>query len=261
MTSMPALRATLKLIAFTLLVIAILPTQSLLLLLKLERAAAHWGQLWHRAVCGVLGIDVVVEGQPLDVAQVAYVGNHLSYLDIAVVGSVVGGSFIAKRAMRGWPVFGWLAMLQRTVFISRDRRDAAEVMGQIDAVLDSGRNLIVFPEGTSSPGVRVLPFKSSLFSVLERRLDNGLQIQPFTIDLRAVDARPVATLADCDAYAYYADMTLAPHFWNFMRGKGAQVRLVFHSPLELPEDRDRKRTAAIAHTCVASGLMNNGACS
>lgn len=253
---MPILRATLKLIAFILLVIAILPTQSLLLLLKFEQTAAHWGQLWHRAVCGALGIDVIVEGRPLDGVQVAYVGNHLSYLDIPVVGSVLHGSFIAKREMRRWPVFGWLAMLQRTLFISRDPRDAAKVVAQADAVLDSGRNLIVFPEGTSSPGLRVLPFKSSLFSVLERHLGEGLKIQPFTIDLRAVDGRPVTDVVDRDAYAYYADMTLAPHFWTFMRGKGAQVRLVFHPPLVLPEGSDRKQASSIAHACVASGLAD-----
>ncbi len=251
---MPNLRATIKLIAFALLVAAILPTQSLLLLMKLERAAACWGQLWHRTVCGVLGIDVVVEGQALDDGLTAYVGNHLSYLDIPVVGSVVRGSFIAKREMRGWPMFGWLAMLQRTVFISRDRRDAAQVMAQIEAVLGSGRNLIVFPEGTSSPGVRVLPFKSSLFSVLEHHVANGLKIQPFTIDLRNVDGRQVTTLKDRDMYAYYADMTLAPHLWTFMRGKGAQLRLVFRPPLVLPEGIDRKDMATIAQASVASGL-------
>lgn len=251
---MRTLVATLKLVAFTLLVIVILPTQSMLLLLTLERAAAHWGRLWHRAVCCVLGIHVMVEGQPLDDVQVAYVGNHLSYLDIPVVGSVCLGSFVAKREMRGWPLFGWLAMLQRTVFISRDRSDAAQVMVQIDDVLAGGRNLIVFPEGTSSPGVDVLPFKSSLFSVLERHLDTGLNIQPFTIDLRSVDAGPELTLAGRDVYAYHADMTLAPHFWAFMQGKGAQVRVVFHPPLELPEGMDRKHMAAMAHARVEAGL-------
>lgn len=250
---MADLRAAFKLVAFALLVVAILPTQSLLLLMKWERAAARWGQLWHRAMCGVLGIDVVVEGCPIDDVLVAYVGNHLSYLDIPVVGGVVRGSFIAKREMRGWPVFGWLAMLQRTVFISRDRRDAADVVAQIDAVLHGGRNLIVFPEGTSSPGLRVLPFKSSLFSVLEHHLANGLKIQPFTIDLRGVDGRR-ATLQDRDSYAYYADMTLAPHLWAFMRSRGAQVRLVFHPPIALPEGIDRKEIAAMAQASVASGL-------
>lgn len=248
------LRAALKLIAFALLVVAILPTQSLLLMMKWERAAARWGQLWHRAVCGVLGIEVVVEGQPLDDGLAAYVGNHLSYLDIPVVASVVRGSFIAKREMRGWPVFGWLAMLQRTVFISRDRCDAAQVMVQIDAVLGSGRNLIVFPEGTSSAGARVLPFKSSLFSVLRRHLDKGLKIQPFTIDLCVVDGCSANKLADRDAYAYYGDIMLAPHLWAFMRGSGAQVRLVFHSPLALSEGIDRKSMAMLAHGHVTSGL-------
>ncbi|MDQ3057005.1 MAG: 1-acyl-sn-glycerol-3-phosphate acyltransferase [Pseudomonadota bacterium] len=202
----------------------------------------------------MLGIEVVVEGQPVDDRLTVYAGNHLSYLDIPVVGSVVHGSFIAKREMRGWPVFGWLAMLQRTVFISRDRRDAAQVMTQIDAMLEQGRNLIVFPEGTSSAGEQVLPFKSSLFSVLGPHLDKGLKIQPFTIDLRAVDGCSANKLADRDAYAYYRDMTLAPHLWAFMRGKGAQLRLVFHPPLALSQNSDRKQIAVLAHARVASAL-------
>lgn len=251
---MPILRATFKMIAFALLVITIIPTQSLLLLLKFEQAASRWGQLWHRAVCRVLYITIELHGQPITGAHVAYVGNHLSYLDIPVVGSVVWGSFTAKREMRGWPLFGLLAKLQRTVFISRDRRDAARVMDQVDAVLGSGRNLIVFPEGTSSPGLRVLPFKSSMFSVLERHLPQGLRIQPFTIDLRSIDGRAVVDIADRDGYAYYADMALVPHFLAFMQGRGAHMRLVFHPALTLPGDADRKQIAALAEACVASGL-------
>lgn len=253
---MPILRATFKMLAFALLVVLIIPTQSLLLLLKFERAASRWGQLWHRAVCRVLNITIEIEGRPIGNAHVAYVGNHLSYLDIPVVGSVVCGSFTAKREMRGWPLFGLLAQLQRTVFISRDRRDAARVMDQVDEVLDTGRNLIVFPEGTSSPGERVLPFKSSMFSVLERHLSKGLRIQPFTIDLRSIDGREVAGITDRDGYAYYADMTLAPHFWAFMQGRGAHLRLVFHPALVLSNDVDRKQIAALAEACVASGLAD-----
>ena len=250
----PLLRASLKTIALTVLVIAIIPTQSVLLWSPFDRIASRWAQLWHRAVCLVLGINVELEGQPVGDAHVAYVGNHLSYLDIPVVGSAVWGSFTAKREMQGWPLFGLLARLQRTVFISRDRRDAVHVVDQLDASLDGGRNLIVFPEGTSSPGVRVLPFKSSVFSVLERHLPRGLNIQPFTIDLRRVDGRETANPADRDVYAYYADMQLARHLWAFMQGTGAHVRVVFHPLLEVPIGADRKRIAALAETRVASGL-------
>lgn len=251
---MPVLRAMLKLIAFALLVVAIIPTQSLLLLLRFERAACRWGQLWHRAVCGVLGIHVEVIGAPVRDAQVAYVGNHLSYLDIPVLGSVVWGSFTAKREMQGWPVFGLLAKLQRTVFISRQRRDAARVLIQVNELLDGGRNLIVFPEGTSSAGAHVLPFKSSVFAVLEQHVSRGLCIQPFTIDLRATDGRGVTRIADRDVYAYHSDMTLAPHFWGFMKGKGAHVRLVFHPTLSVRSGTDRKQLAALAESAVASAL-------
>ena len=254
------LRGACKALALAFLVIAIVPTQSVLLLLRLESAAARWGQLWHRAVCQLLGLHIECCGEPIAGAQVAYVGNHLSYLDIPVVGSRVWGSFTAKREMREWPVFGLLAQLQRTVFISRDRRDAGRVAAQIDALLASGRNLILFPEGTSSPGMRVLPFKSSVFSVLDTHLAHGLRIQPFTIDLQCVDGTAAIGVEIRDVYAYYADMRLASHLWRFLQTRCVHVRLVFHPALALAPGTDRKQLAKLAEACVATGLAQPPNC-
>lgn len=250
---MPTFRACLKLIALVLLVIAIIPTQSLLLLSPFDGIASRWAQWWHKAVCLVLGIAIELEGRP-EVAHVAYVGNHLSYIDIPVLGSIVRGSFVAKQEMRGWPLFGWLARLQRTVFISRNSSDAAHVMDQLDAMLSGSRNLIVFPEGTSSSGERVLPFKSSVFSVLGEHLPRGLRIQPFTLDLRVVDGHAPCTADDRNLYAYHSHMVLAPHLWAFMRTRGASLRVVFHPVLGIGYDSNRKRIAVLAERSVASAL-------
>lgn len=250
---MSILRACLKLIALVVLVIAIIPTQSLLLLSPFDGIASRWAQQWHKAVCLVLGIAIELEGHP-EVAHVAYVGNHLSYLDIPVLGSIVRGSFVAKQEMRGWPLFGWLARLQRTVFISRGRSDAAHVLDQLDAMLSRGRNLIVFPEGTSSSGEHVLPFKSSVFSVLGEHLPRGLRIQPFTLDLRVVDGHAPRTTDDRNLYTYHSHMVLAPHLWAFMRTRGAILRVVFHPVLVIGHDSSRKHVAAMAERNVASAL-------
>ena len=105
-----------------------------------------------------------------------FAANHVSYLDITVLGSLLDASFIAKTEVAGWPLFGWLARLQRSVFIDRRARSTAHQRDSIAARLAAGEALILFPEGTSGDGNRLLPFKSALFSVADhagRRRGDG----------------------------------------------------------------------------------------
>ncbi|MEP6634773.1 MAG: lysophospholipid acyltransferase family protein [Luteimonas sp.] len=247
-----SLRACLKAIALALLVLAILPVQWLLL--PFDALASRSARLWHRALCGVLGISVEIVGRPQQHAQTAYVGNHLSYLDIPLLGSVLRGSFVAKREMRQWPVLGTMATLQHTVFISRAPRHAGRTSDQMETALAAGRNLIIFPEGTSSDGSLVLPFKASTFAVLLPRMADGLQVQPFTVDLLAVDGHDVSDRSARDRYAYYRDMVLGPHLWAFLHARGARLRLSFHPPLDPQHCVDRKQLATRAHEAVVSAL-------
>lgn len=245
-------RGTLKMTALVLLILAIIPCQCLLLPWR----SLGWraARFWHQSLCRVLGIAVECVGKPLTGMQVAYVGNHLSYLDIPVVGSVVLGRFVAKADMQHWPLFGLLARLQRTVFISRRSRDAVNAVRAMDAALQRGDSLILFPEGTSSAGEWVCAFKSSAFSAPAAHLARGLVIQPFSMTLQTVDGREPRTILDRNRYAYYADMQLAGHLWRFMRTRGARVRLIFHPALAAAEGSDRKHIAATAASVVASGL-------
>jgi lyso-ornithine lipid O-acyltransferase len=249
---MSLLRALVKLLVLLVLVAIIIPVQTVLL--PFDRVAWRTARAWHAAVRRVLGITVESIGRPDSRSQVATIANHLSYLDIFVLGSLVRGSFVAKYEVRAWPLFGFLATLQRTVFVSRQRRDAARVVDQLDATLTGGRNLIVFPEGTSSSGRRVLPFKSSAFSAIAAHLDRGLRVQPVTLDVLRVDGHDLRSDADRDVYAYHGGAVLGPHLWAFMRGRGAVVRVTFHPVLEDIADVGRKKLAAIAEACVASGL-------
>src|SRR5207302_11189130 len=111
--------------------------------------------------------------------------NHISYLDITVLGSLLAVSFIAKREVAGWPLFGWLARLQRSVFIDRQVRTTREQRDTIATRLAAKEALVLFAEGTSSDGHRVLPFKSALFSVAdpgaEERANRSLSVQPVSI--------------------------------------------------------------------------------
>lgn len=245
-------RGAFKMIALVLLLLAIILCQCLLL--PWRRLGWRAARFWHRTLCRVLGIAVECVGQPVTGMQVAYVGNHLSYLDIPVVGSVVLGRFVAKADMQHWPLLGLLARLQHTVFISRRSRDAVNAVHAMDAALQRGDSLILFPEGTSSAGDRAFAFKSSAFSAPVGHLARGLVIQPFSVSLRTVDGREPRTILDRNRYAYYADMQLAGHLWRFMRARGARVRLIFHPVLATAPGSDRKHIAAAAARVVAAGL-------
>ena len=246
------MRALSKLLLLLVLVALIIPVQ--MLLLPFDRIAWRTARAWHRAVARVLQVTVECVDLPLTHAQVAYVGNHLSYLDIFVLGSLVRGSFVAKAELRRWPLFGFLATLQRTIFVSRHRHDATRVTDQLHAALQSGRNLILFPEGTSSLGLEVLPFKSSAFSAIGSHASKGLRIQPFTLDLRSVDRYSVSSMHDSSIYAYCGNAVLLPHLWRFMQGRGATVRVTFHPALDKMITADRKQLARLAHARVASVL-------
>lgn len=248
----PLLRACLKTVALVLLVLAIFPVQWLLL--PFDTLASRSARLWHRAVCKVLGLSIDVIGQPLGGVEIAFVGNHLSYLDIPLLGSVLRGSFVAKREMRQWPLLGMMAKLQRTVFISRVPGDARAAVDQVEAALAAGRNLILFPEGTTSDGSRVLPFKSSVFAVLLPRMVAGLRLQPVSLDLLSVDGHLARDSAVRNRYAYHSEMVLGPHLWAFMHARGAHLRLCFHPPLDAQRFAGRKQLAQHMREIVASGL-------
>lgn len=127
-----------------------------------------WPHKVHRALCKSFNVHVKVFGKQLEEQPVLFVSNHVSWIDIIVLGGVVKGCFIAKDDMKRWPILGYLSSLQRTIFINREKRtEVAQQKEIIQQRLKNGDNLILFPEGTTSDGGKVLPFKSSLFSVTE----------------------------------------------------------------------------------------------
>jgi 1-acyl-sn-glycerol-3-phosphate acyltransferase len=204
---------------------------------------------FHAAFARILGLRVRFRGTPLQGRGVVHLSNHLSYLDVAVLGSRLRTRFVAKDEVRGWPLFGFLASLQQTVFISRARHRAGEVGGQLALALSQAHGLLLFPEGTTSDGAGVLPFKSSVFAPLVGI--EGLLLQPVRIELLAVDGLAVAGAGDRDRYAYHGEATLLPHLWRFMRGSGAELAVHFLPPLAMARDADRKALARAAWDAVA----------
>jgi 1-acyl-sn-glycerol-3-phosphate acyltransferase len=255
---MTKIKAVLKITLFLVWCLLCAPTQFIYLLFVKGRSAYTLPYFWQRGVCKIFGIKVVVSGAPISTAQTVFCSNHISFLDIPVIGSVLKASFVAKGEVESWPVFGFLSKLQQTIFISRKRSDAHRAGQQIEQSLKQGKNIIIFPEGTSSDGSNVLGMKAALFSPLVG-LKNTV-IQPFTIWIKAVDKQPVAGASDPqklrDLYAWYGDMELAPHLWAFAQHKGAVIELVFHAPIAADSGADRKALAALCEEKIRNPLVS-----
>lgn len=255
---MRALKAIIKLLAFFILVIWVIPTQGIVLLFTKGRGSYYLPCLWHRAVCQVFGIRFEIAGQPSTKHQTLYMSNHLSYLDIPMIGSVLKHSFIAKSEVEGWALFGFLSKLQQTAFIQRKSSAARKVKNELQSRITAGESLIVFPEGTSTDGQNVLPFKSSLFSLAFAEEAKDIYVQPITLQLLEVDGKTPKTQKIRDLYAWHIamDTELAVHLWGFAKTSGAKLRLIFHKPLRASDYQNRKVLAKTCHDNVSKGLKS-----
>ena len=204
--------------------------------LPLNRSAAkRLPLLYHRMCCRLFGIQVQSHGLASRDHPVLFVANHTSYLDIVILGSLVPGSFVAKAEIAGWPFFGFLAKLQRTVFIDRRGSKAADHRDEIGARLAAGDDLILFPEGTSGDGNRILPFKSALFSVAERQVrGRPIMVQPVSIAYSHIDGLPIGREWR-PYFAWYGDMGLTRHIRTMIAMGKLTVQVAFHPPFNMAD--------------------------
>jgi lyso-ornithine lipid O-acyltransferase len=202
-----------------------------------------WMQWMSRRFLSLLHCRVEVIGKIPSEGLVA--SNHLGYVDILVIGSVCPALFVAKGDVKDWPVFGWLTRNAGTIFVSRDR--PAEVPAQLrrmEKPLQEGIPVVLFPEGTSSDGTKVLPFRSSL---LECAVRSGKPVTPAAIayDLHG-HGHPGTEVA------YWGDHTMLPHLLNLLAKKSFSARLSFGETR--PPESDRKKEAARLHAEISTLL-------
>jgi len=190
-------------------------------------ARAAWLHDWCRFACRVLGIRVNIHG---DVPRMGLlVCNHLSYLDILVLSATTPCVFVAKSDVRRWPLFGWLAHAAGAVFVNRHKKtDAHSAINVMRDAMKNGSLVVLFPEGTSSDGSTVLPFKSAL---LEPVLQLGGRITAGAIDY-ALSEGSVA-----DEVCYWRDMTLVPHLLNLFGKRVIQSNVAFEDIRYRTRDR------------------------
>lgn len=245
--------AGLKLAAFLLLIAVLLPIALIYKKINPEDPFKI-PQLFHRTVLKLLGIRVRIHGKPADRGPILFVSNHASYLDIIVLGSVLPTSFVAKSEVAGWPLFGTLARVQNTIFVERRATRAADQQLQLQEHFAKKQNLVLFAEGTSSVGLTALPFKSSLFSIVEAQAhDATITVQPLSITCTELDGFPML-LEERSLYAWYGDMSLEPHLWDVFKRGHFTVDIRFHTPLTLAECPNRKILAATCQERVAQGI-------
>lgn len=247
-------RGVLRLLAYVGLITVSLPIQ-IVLLATSRSGARDFPFLLHKLICRILGLEVIAHGAPVRDRATLFVGNHSSYLDIKVLGSLIPGSFVAKSEVSRWPVFGVLSKLQRTVFVDRRRQNAGAHASEMERRIKQGDNLILFPEGTSNDGNRVLPFKSALFAVagLRDSADRPLTVQPVSIAYTRLDGLPLVRSLR-PFYAWYGEMELAPHLWDVVSLGHATVEVIFHAPVTIEAFGSRKALARYCEERVAAGV-------
>lgn len=241
----------LKLATYLILTLILIPVQWAVMKVTSGKSILVIPKFYHGLSCKIFGIKVIVEGNIKTAPHTVYMSNHLSYLDITVISSVLPACFMAKKDVAGWPLFGTLARLQNTLFVSRNPRDASTSKIEFEERLKSPLPLIIFPEGTSSNGSSILPFKSSLF---ESFLMKKTAIQPFTISLLEIDGKRPLSGEIRDLYAYHGDISLPPHFWNFSKLKGCVIKLNFKEPILTISYNDRKSLSIDVRNRVVEGL-------
>ncbi len=211
--------------------------------------------LYHRVVCAILGVRRHVIGRKMPEHPLLIVANHASWLDISVITTVAPVVFVAKQEIASWPVFGLLAKLQRSVFVDRSRRHRTqEVNAEIAQRLAEGDPVVLFGEGTSDDGNRVLPFRSALIgaardALAEAEHTGRVWIQPLTLAYTGMLGLPLGRFLR-PRVAWYGGMSMAPHLIGVARCGAIDVTLVWGEPVAFDETSDRKMIARALETAV-----------
>lgn len=240
------LRLAIGLIVLVTVTLVLLPIQlvGLRFNLKIRRRLPR---LWHRVACRVLGLKVRVHGTPEPSRPLLIAANHASWKDIMVLGSVADVVYIAKAEVRGWPVFGLLARLQATIFVEREQRQkTGDQVDEIARRLTDGEIVVLFPEGTTSDGNRLLEMKTSLFGAAASAVPHApggvVHIQPVSIAYTGVHGmamgrfhRPLA--------AWPGDIELLPHLLGVAREGAVDVDVDFGERVDYTRTSNRKQVS------------------
>lgn len=215
--------------------------------------------LYHRFLLACLGVRVHVEGEPATGRPLLILSNHSSWLDIPVLGAQMPLFFVAKSEVESWPLVGLLARFQRTVFVNRQRRhETGTVNREIADRLKEGDPVVLFAEGTSSDGNRVLPFRTALVGAVRDAFENvdEVTVQPLSIAYVRLQGLPMGRVHRPKA-AWFGDMELAPHLLEVLRHGAIDVVMTFGPPLTIDADHDRKSVTRESEAIVRRQMVES----
>ncbi len=250
---MTYLRPVFILLPIGVLTLVLLPLQLVFVLAGMG-AAKRLPVLYHRLVCRILGIRIHRTGTLAEDKPTLLLCNHISWLDIPVLSTLGGVSFVAKKEIAGWPVIGWLARLQRTVFVNRTRRSTVgQTTSEITQRLAGGDHIVLFPEGTSGDGNHILPFRSALLAAVKPSRKHGgnhngdeVYVQTVTIAYTGLGGLPLGRRRR-HIVAWYGDMDMLTHMWQLLGYGPLDVQVKINPPVPLDDFADRKALAQFAH--------------
>lgn len=233
------LRLLVRAAALSIVTAALLPLQ--IAAVRISARGASWVPvLYHRLVCRILSVRVREIGTFAPARPLLIVSNHVSWLDISVIASTGPLSFVAKREVSTWPIFGLLAKLQRSVFVDRERRlKSASTNEEIASRLLSGDAIVLFAEGTSGDGKSVLPFRSALI---------GSAAQALSLEAPRIFMQPLSVTyigAGREIAPWHGDMDLLPHLAKVMRARRMEAVLSWGPPVAYGMQTDRKEMTKV----------------
>ena len=248
------IRVVLFALAFLALTLGLLPFQLIAILfgLRLQRSIPH---LYHRVLCALIGVRIREVGTRSTASPALILSNHVSWLDICVISALSPVVFVAKSEVAGWPVFGWLAKLQRTIFINRQaRHQTGAATREIAGRLLGGDAVVLFAEGTSSDGTRVLPFRSALVGAVHHALGNSahhtsITVQPMSLAYIGFGGVPIGR-ALRERVAWYGDADLMPHLAHVLASGAVDVTVSWGEAIAYDISADRKAIAREAEKSV-----------
>ncbi len=242
-------------LALALMTVVLMPLQLLAIRLRWP-LARRLPFVWHSVAARLIGLRLHLKGRPVTERPLLLVANHQSWADIVALGAVMPLSFIAKSEVAGWPIFGLLAKLQRTTFVEREAR--GRTGQQADAIgerLNAGDAMVLFAEGTTSDGNRVLPFKTALFGAaqasLRRSQAEAVWVQPVCVAYTKVNGMPMGHYGRPLA-AWPGDVELMPHLLAFLREGAVDAEIRFGEPIRFDAASDRKAVARRCESVVAA---------
>ena len=248
------IRIVLIALAFAALTLVLLPFQLIGIVFdwRLQRSIPH---LYHRIMCALIGVRIRETGQRSQDRPLLILANHVSWLDVLVITALAPVVFVAKSEVAKWPVFGWLAKLQRTIFINRQaRHKTGAATREIADRMLGGDAVVLFAEGTSSDGVRILPFRSALIGAVHHALGDSthhthVTVQPMSLAYVGFGGLPMGR-ALRDRVAWYGDMDLIPHLLHLVSSGAVDVTVNWGEAIAYDMSADRKAITRDAETSV-----------